>query len=289
MNSMRMRRLHRKYDLGLLRAAVLRAWGVAALACGVCLAQVGPPVCAVPAGKQVASLRPRVGPRPTVAAAVATAETAAADPTVMVAAEPMENFGVARYRLEEYADCVGTGGCYWADVDAQANRAEGELDRLIATRKTGEKLALVLDIDETSLTNYCEMKREDYGFISVPFNEWAVSPEADMALPGTLRLFHKARTEGIEVFFITGRPGEQKAATTKNLEAAGYKGWKGLALREGAEKTMATVEYKSAERKKIVDAGYRIVMNVGDQWSDLNGEPRAEISVKLPNPFYYLP
>ncbi len=52
---------------------------------------------------------------------------------------------------------------------------------------------------------------------------------------------------------------------------------------------MATVEYKSEERKKIVDAGYRIVMSMGDQWSDLNGEPKAEISVKLPNPFYYLP
>jgi acid phosphatase len=286
---MRMRRLHRKYDPDLLRVTILRVLGVAALACGVCLAQVGPPVCAVPAGKQVASLRPRVGPRPTVTAAVATAETAAADPTMVVAAEPMENFGVARYRLEDYADCVGTGGCYWADLDAQAKRAEAELGRLIASRKAGEKLALVLDIDETSLTNYCEMKREDYGFISVPFNEWAVSSAADMAVPGTLRLFSEARAEGVEVFFITGRPGEQKTATAKNLEAAGYKGWKGLALREGAEKTMATVEYKSGERKKILDAGYRIVMNVGDQWSDLNGEPKAEISVKLPNPFYYLP
>ncbi|WP_353062105.1 HAD family acid phosphatase [Tunturibacter psychrotolerans] len=286
---MRMRRLHRRYDLGLLRAAVLRTWGVAALACGVCLAQVGPPVCAVPAGKQVASLRPQVEPRPTVAATVATAEIAAADPTMIVAAEPMENFGVARYRLKDYADCVGTGGCYWADVDAQAKRAGAELMRLIAARKAGEKLALVLDIDETSLTNYCEMRREDYGFISVPFNEWAVSSEADMALPGTLRLFNEARAEGLEVFFITGRPGEQRAATAKNLEAAGYKGWKGLALREGPEMTMATVAYKSEERKKIVDAGYRIVMNVGDQWSDLNGEPKAEISVKLPNPFYYLP
>jgi acid phosphatase len=286
---MRMRQLHRKCDLGLLSVKVLRVLCVAALACEVCLAQVGPPACAAPAGKQVASLRPRVGPRPTVAAAVATAEIAASDPTVVVAAEPMENFGVARYRLEDYADCVGTGGCYWADLDAQAKRAEAELRQLIATRKADEKLALVLDIDETSLTNYCEMKREDYGFISVPFNEWAVSSAADMAIPGTLRLFNEARAEGVEVFFITGRPGEQKAATARNLEAAGYKGWKGLALREGAEKTMATVEYKSEERKKIVDAGYRIVMNVGDQWSDLNGEPKAELSVKLPNPFYYLP
>jgi acid phosphatase len=208
---------------------------------------------------------------------------------MIVAAEPMENFGVARYRLEDYADCVGMGGCYWADVDAQAKRAEAELNRLVATRKVGEKLALVLDIDETSLTNYCEMKREDYGFISAPFNEWAVSPEADMPLPGTLRLFNAARAAGIDVFFITGRPGQQKEATAKNLEAAGYKGWKGLALREGSQKTMATVAYKSEERKKIVDAGYRIVMNVGDQWSDLNGDAKGEVSVKLPNPFYYLP
>src|SRR6202042_1867184 len=215
MNSMRTRRLHRKYDSDLFRVTVLRVLSVAALACGVCLAQIGPPVCAVPAGKQVASLRPRVGPRPTVEAAVATAETAAADPTMGVAAEPMENFGVARYRLEDYADCVGTGGCYWADLDAQARRAEAELQRVIATKKDGEKLALVLDVDETSLTNYCEMKREDYGFISVPFNEWAVSTQADMALPGTLRLFNKARAEGLEVFFITGRPGEQTGARAK--------------------------------------------------------------------------
>lgn len=255
---------------------------------GVCLGQVAPPVCPAIGGKP-ATGGMMTAARPSVAAARATAEAGAADPSVLVAAEPMENFGVARYRLEDYAECVGGGGCYWADVDAQAKRAEVALDGLVAGRKAGEKLALVLDIDETSLSNYCEMKREDYGFLSEMFNAWEVSSEADMALPGTLRLFNHARAEGVEVFFITGRPGEQKAATAKNLEAAGYKGWKGLSLREGPQKTMTTVEYKSQERKKIVDAGYRIVMNVGDQWSDLNGEPRGEISVKLPNPFYYLP
>ena len=266
---------------------LLRVIGVIALAGGVCVAQVGPPVCPVPAGKTT-GLRPAAA-RPSVAATEATAEANAADASVLVAAEPIENFGVARYRLEDYADCVGTGGCYWAVVNAQARRAEAALDRVVATRKTGEKLAMVLDIDETSLSNYCEMKREDYGFLSAMFNAWAVSPEADMALPGTLRLYNRARAAGVEVFFITGRAGEQKAATASNLEAAGYKGWKGLALREGAQKAMTTVKYKSEERKKIVDAGFRIVMNVGDQWSDLDGESRAEISVKLPNPFYYLP
>jgi acid phosphatase len=266
----------------------LRVVRVLMLAGGVCAGQVGPPVCPAIGGK-AAAVGMMTTARPSVAEARSTAEAGAADPSVLVADEPMENFGVARYRLQDYADCVGGGGCYWADVDAQAKRAEVALDGVVAGRKAGEKLALVLDIDETSLSNYCEMKREDYGYLSQMFNAWAVSLEADMALPGTLRLFNHARAAGVEVFFITGRPGEQKAATAKNLEAAGYKGWKGLSLREGPQKTMGTVEYKSQERKKIVDAGYRIVMNIGDQWSDLNGEPRAEISVKLPNPFYYLP
>jgi hypothetical protein len=30
-------------------------------------------------------------------------------------------------------------------------------------------------------------------------------------------------------------------------------------------------------------------MSVGDQWSDLLGDPQAEVNVKLPNPFYFLP
>ena len=186
-------------------------------------------------------------------------------------------------------DCVGGGGCYWADVDAQARRAELILDQAIAGRKTGEKLAMVLDVDETSLSNYCEMKKEDYGFLSAMFNKWEVSPEADMAVPGTLTLFKKAIAAGIDVFFITGRANEQREATARNLDAAGYKGWKGLSLRVGGQKEMKTADYKSEERKKILDAGYRIVLNVGDQWSDLNGSSRAEVSVKLPNPFYFLP
>jgi acid phosphatase len=262
----------------------LRVIRVVVLVCRVAVAQLGPPDCPVSGGATS-----RVAARPSVVAALATAEAGAADPSVLVAAEPMENFGVARYRLEDYADCAGNGGCYWADVDAQTRRAEFALEKVVATRKAGEKLAIVLDIDETSLTNYCEMKREDYGFLAAMFNAWEVSPRADIAVPGTLRLFNKAMAAGVDVFFITGRANEQREATARNLEAAGYKGAKGLSLRVGAQKTMSTVEYKSEERRKIVDAGYRIVMSVGDQWSDLNGEPKAEISVKLPNPFYYIP
>jgi acid phosphatase len=267
--------------------ALLRAVGVVVLAGGVCVAQVGPPVCPVNPGGRPVSLTPVV--RPTAEQIKATAEAAAADPRVMIAAEPVANFGTERYRLADYAECVGGGGCYWADLDAQSRRAEPVLERIVTTCKAGEKLAMVLDIDETSMSGFCELRREDYGFLLASFNKWVVTPEAAVPIPGTLRLFNKARAIGVEVFFITGRSEELRDATEKNLTLAGYKGWKGLALRNGPQKTMATVEYKSEERKKIVDAGYRIVMSVGDQWSDLNGTSKAEISVKLPNPFYYLP
>jgi len=68
-----------------------------------------------------------------------------------------------------------------------------------------------------------------------------------------------------------------------------YDQWTGLALRGPHTKEQPVTEYKSDERKKIADAGYRIFLNVGDQLSELNGNPQAERSVKLPNPFYHTP
>jgi acid phosphatase len=266
---------------------LIRFASAVALMGGMCSAQVGPPTC--PGQGAQPSVAAAASSRQHAASALAVEAAGAADPKNLVSPVPMENFGITRYRLADYADCVGNGGCYWADVDAQARRAEAALDGLAASRKAGEKLALVLDIDETALSGYCEMKREDFGYIDAMFNAWVVTSEADVSLPGTLRLFRRARAAGVSVFFITGRPESQRMATERNLHAAGYEGWEHLALRDSTEINLPTMEYKSAERKKIVEAGYRIAMNVGDQWSDLNGAPRAEVSVKLPNPFYFLP
>jgi predicted secreted acid phosphatase len=230
----------------------------------------------------------------TAEAARAEQELGARDAGALLSDEPVENFGIERYRLADYADCVGDAGCYWADLDAQYKRAEKVLADRVAARGGEKKLAVVMDIDETVLSSYCEMKREDFGYVGPMFNEWIVSSDAAVAIPGALRLFDEAKAAGVAVFFITGRPGgggamNQTEATERNLEAAGFHGWTGLALRNGAENGMATIAYKSEERKKIADKGYRIVMSVGDQWSDLLGDPQAVVSVKLPNPFYFLP
>ena len=70
-----------------------------------------------------------------------------------------------------------------------------------------------------------------------------------------------------------------------NLKSAGYAGWAGLSLNPGG---LATVPYKSGERAKIEHRGYRIVANVGDQYSDLAGG-HEDLGFKLANPFYFLP
>jgi hypothetical protein len=273
---------------------VFRFVGVVALSSALSMAQIateavptGPPACPVVAGGKPAS--PTRSKRPTAEQIKETAEAGAADPSVLMAAEPIANFGAERFRLADYAECVGGGGCYWADVDAQTRRAGAMLERAIATKKSGEKLAMVLDIDETSLTNYCEMVKEDYGYLPGVYEKWLAIPQSAMPIAGTLRLYDKARAAGLEVFFITGRADELRKDTERNLELAGFKRWRGLALRVGPQQHMPTAEYKSQERQKIVDAGYRIVLNMGDQWSDLNGTARGNVSVKLPNPFYYLP
>ena len=245
----------------------------------------GPPACGAASTSQ----------RMTAGAARAEQEAGAQNAGALLSAEPLENFGIERYKLADYADCVGDGGCYWADLDAQYKRAEKALAEV--NKHGRERLAVVMDIDETTLSSYCEMERESFGYIGAMWNGWVVSPDAAVAIPGALRLFNEAKAAGFAVFFITGRPGvqpgggagDQTSATAKNLEAAGFHGWTGLRLRNGDENSMKTTDYKSKERKKIVGDGYRIVMSVGDQWSDLLGEPQADVSVKLPNPFYFLP
>jgi hypothetical protein len=281
-----------------------RVWGwvvVAALTCGMGSAQqvavvptdhYGPPKC---------TAGPKQGHSDALDRAKSEQKDALGNSGIVLSDEPLENFGVERYRLAEYGECTGDGGCYWADLDAQYKRAEAELKQQIAAKKAGEKLAIVMDIDETTLSNYCEMRREEFGYISSLYRPWEVSPDAAVAIPGALRLFNEAREAGVAVFFITGRMGkpdprvqyigvgDETAATARNLKAAGFHGYAGLRLRNGDENHMPTIAYKSQERRLIVADGYRIVLSIGDQWSDLLGEPQADVSVKLPNPFYFLP
>ena len=203
-------------------------------------------------------------------------------------AERIANIDILRQKLRQYHDCTCTCGCYTRDLDQQADRAIAFLHRRAAHKRASEKFAMVLDIDETSLSNYDELNQSNFTYVKRDFNAW-IDTAKSPAIPGTLRLFNEAQKLGVSVFFITGRPESQRAVTEQNLSRQGFANWQKLMMRPESAASQATVPYKSSMRAQIVGEGYKVILSVGDQWSDLKGTPQAEYSVKYPDPFYLIP
>ncbi len=208
--------------------------------------------------------------------------------SVNAPAERILNLDVLKKEIKQYHDCTCKCGCYIHDIDVQADRAIAFLRHRAAHRLPQEKLAMVLDIDETSLSNYQELLGADFAFNGAVFDAWVDTAQAP-AIPGSLRLFKEAQRLGVSVFFISGRPELQRAVTERNLGEQGFQKWQQLILRPPSPSSESVVAYKSSARARIFAQGYKIVLNVGDQWSDLKGHPEAEFSVKYPDPFYILP
>ena len=208
--------------------------------------------------------------------------------SVYAPAERITNLNDFIQQLKQYHDCTCTCGCYASDLDHQANQAIAHLQARAAHRRPQEKLALVLDIDETSLSNYEEMTKASFAYDSTAFNAWVDEARAPVIL-GTLRLYRVAQKLGVSVFFITGRPDSEREVTESNLRNQGYQNWQQLYLRPAALASQPVSVFKSGARAAVIAQGYTIVLNVGDQWSDDKGEPQAEFFVKYPNPFYFIP
>jgi acid phosphatase len=149
------------------------------------------------------------------------------------------------------------------------------------------KLALVLDIDETALSTYEYQKGMGFGHYSPAWYEWQRQHRAVAILP-VLEAYRAAQAKGVALFFVTGRREASRADTEANLRAAGYDGWGELMMKPDSHKEPSVAPFKTACREQIEERGYRILFNLGDQDSDLQGG-HAERTVKLPNPIYRAP
>jgi hypothetical protein len=204
------------------------------------------------------------------------------------AAERIPNLGALKTELKEYHDCTCKCGCYAHDLDVQADRAIAFLRLRAAHRRPNEKLALILDIDDTTLSTYAEMLGADFAYNKSAFDQWLEMAQAP-AIPGTLRLYKEAQRLGASIIFLTGRDDTQRAATERNLRAQGFDNWKLLVMRPMNHGSQTIGAFKAVARGQIAGAGYTLALNVGDQWSDLKGKPEAEYSVKYPDPYYFIP
>lgn len=149
-----------------------------------------------------------------------------------------------------------------------------------------EKLAVVLDIDETSLSNYNFIAARHFGWDRAQVHKEILAANAPAIKP-MLSFYNDALKHGVTMFFVTGRPEAERHATIKNLKYAGYKDWAGLYLKPANYKLPSVIPFKSKTRATITKHGYTIIASIGDQYSDLKGG-YAEKTFKLPNPYYYL-
>lgn len=201
------------------------------------------------------------------------------------ATEP-ENLSQFKNELAFYHD----SGQYQYDIKQITDEAIAYLQKRIDennTAKIKQKLAIVLDIDETSLSNYADMYHLNFGGDQKLYdheNELSHDP----AIPNTLALYNFAKANHVAVFFITGRHPFLREATERNLQIAGYKDWDGLYFRPLDDHQKSVIPFKSSIRKQITQQGYDIVLSLGDQFSDLSGG-YADNIFKLPNPYYYIP
>ncbi|GFG55491.1 acid phosphatase [Mycolicibacterium agri] len=221
---------------------------------------------------------------------------AAADPPappVPIVPPPVQppNLGDLKVQITRYYE----SGAYLTDLQAAAWPAIPWIDEQ-APRVP--RPAAVFDIDETSLSNWEALKANDFGrIIPGPCDElpqgpcglaaWDEYAEAT-AIPPTRDVFNAAKNRGVAVFFITGRPESQRAATERNLADVGYHGYTRLIMEPIGAQYSSAVDYKAPQRQAIEQEGYTIIANLGDQPSDLDGG-FAERTFLLPNPFYRIP
>lgn len=191
-----------------------------------------------------------------------------------------ENHAIEVDRLMRYHDF----GEYDREIREVVNAARDYLETLVVDSSKGDKLAAVFDIDETALSNWDAMA--DCGFCSYSVQVKLYPNPHDPAIIPVLELFNFAKKKGIAIFFVTGRQESRRESTVKNLNDVGYAGWAELIMQPDGNKLPASV-FKSSDRQAISNKGYRIVLDIGDQASDLAG-CCAERTFKLPNPFYLL-
>jgi predicted secreted acid phosphatase len=202
---------------------------------------------------------------------------------------PIANLFDVQRQVEQYI----ASGRYEANVAKVAAQAQAYVEQRAAKVV---RPAIVLDIDETSLSNWPAYKANGWGRVVAGecslepgpcgLRAWQASGQSKALVP-TLALVTRARALGVAVFFISARPHSLLEATERNLREQGYAWDEVIVLPEGASFASA-VDFKAPERKKIAERGFTILLAMGDQESDLTGG-YAERTFKLPNPVYFLP
>ncbi len=134
--------------------------------------------------------------------------------------------------------------------------------------------AIIFDVDETLVSNVGFQKDLVPPFENSDLDDWNASNTA-VAIPGAVAFTKLARSLGIELFFVTNRPCEQKSSssgtcpqqtvTLQDINEAG--------IPADSDHLMLANERPDWDREKVIRRdliaqNYRIIMLIGDDLSD---------------------
>lgn len=197
---------------------------------------------------------------------------------VSFAKEPV-NIEVAKLNVIRYHD----SGAYDKDTENVITQALNYLEWRLTQQPTDGKPAIVLDIDETSLSNYRNLFKLNFSSSPTDTGPFRFT-EDQPAIQPTLKLFRFAIEHDLPVFFLSGRHEKDRSVTERNLNKVGFAPYKGLILRADND-TRPNAIYKSNARKRLSEQGYNIILSIGDQQTDFIGG-FTDKTFKLPNPYY---
>jgi 5'-nucleotidase (lipoprotein e(P4) family) len=162
--------------------------------------------------------------------------------------------------------------------------ATRRLDELIADKDwtalpgqqdmAGLPTAIILDVDETSVSNVDFQSHIEGGFSHEAFDEWQWNNPAGR-MPGAAEFIQAARDKGVTVFFITNRPCNerdfapgpcpQEEMTLQDLAEGGIKTDKEHLMLVGEK---ADWTRQKRYRQELISNTHRVIMLIGDDLSD---------------------
>jgi predicted secreted acid phosphatase len=178
------------------------------------------------------------------------------------------------------------------ESDAHSNQVREILEqakKVIDSQVSLQDCAVVLDIDETSLNHYKSLK--DVGFPQEEnhniWNELIAKTNAEPIKP-TLDFYQYCINKGIKVFFISARFATYLNATKQALQNAGYVDFEDVFVFPRDISIYSSKDFKNfkAERRAYIESlGYKVLISIGDQSSDLTGGYTLN-TFQLPNYLY---
>lgn len=188
------------------------------------------------------------------------------------------NLGAVKKVVQNYYESNN----YEKDLKEIIDDAIKQIDGLTVAPES----AVVFDIDETALSNYEHIKEIDFGYYYEIWLEWLKKSDAT-AIPQTKRFYDYLISRNIRIVFLSGRNCDSYQATIDNLKQQGYTEFDTVIVRKESERDLTAEEFKSSKRKELVSRGYKIIANIGDQFSDFAGG-NSGIKIKLPNYIYLI-